>query len=89
MMAEGEIRERLREFILANFLPGEDPATLGDSTPLVTSGILTSLCLVELSTFIEETFEVQLRPADIGTDEMDSIDLMVALVRRRSGAKAG
>ena len=86
-MTETAVRADLRRFILESFLPGEDPATLSDSTPLVTSGILTSLCLVELTTFIEESFSVELRPADIGVEQMDTIDLMTDLVRRRGGLR--
>lgn len=84
-MSENAVRSDLRQFILENFLPGEAPATLSDSTPLVTSGILTSLCLIEITSFIEESFSVQLHPMDIGVEQMDSIDLMVALVRKRGG----
>ena len=42
MTTEDRIRSELHSFILSGFLPGEDPATLADSTPLVSSGILTS-----------------------------------------------
>ena len=88
-MTEAAVRIELRRFILESFLPGEDPATLADSTPLVSSGILTSLCLVEITTFIEESFSIELRPADSGIEQMDSIDLMVDLVRRRGGLREG
>lgn len=88
-MTEDAVRADLRRFILESFLAGEDPSTLADSTPLVSSGILTSLCLVEITTFIEETFSVQLRPADIGIEQMDTIDLLVDLVRRRGGLREG
>lgn len=87
IVTESDVRADLRRFILDSFLPGEDPATLGDATPLVSSGILTSLCLVEITTFIEESFSIELRPADIGIEQMDTIDLMVDLVRRRGGLR--
>ena len=88
-MTEDAVRADLRRFILESFLAGEDPSTLAASPPLVSSGILTSLCLVEITTFIEETFSVQLRPADIGIEQMDTIDLLVDLVRRRGGLREG
>jgi len=78
-----DVRRALREFILATFLPGEAPETLKDSTLLVTSGILTSLSLLELVAFIEETFDVVLDPQDLGVAHMDSVDLLVDLVERR------
>jgi len=35
----GQIREDIKEFILREFLPGENPHALTDSTPLITEGI--------------------------------------------------
>ena len=82
------VREKLRSFILSNFLPGEDPGTLDDSTLLVSSGVITSLSLLELVTFIEDRFSVVLEGDDLGIARMDSIDSMVELIAERAGAEA-
>jgi acyl carrier protein len=87
-MNDDRVRQALRSFILTNFLPGEDPTTLEDSTLLVSSGVIASLSLLELSTFIEEEFSVTLHPQDLGTEHMDSIDLLVALIAKRSAKAA-
>lgn len=84
-MTNDEIRGTLRSYILANFLPGEPPETLEDSTPLITSGIIASLSLVELVNFIEDTFTIKLEQDDVGTARMDSIELLVDLIAERSG----
>ena len=86
MVAPG-VREKLRSFILSNFLPGEDPETLDDSTLLVSSGVITSLSLLELVTFIEDRFSVTLEGDDLGIARMDSIDSMVELIAERAGAQ--
>jgi acyl carrier protein len=78
----------LRSFILTNFLPGEDPETLDDATLLVSSGVITSLSLLELVTFIEDRFSVILEGDDLGIARMDSIDSMVELIAERAGAEA-
>ena len=84
-MNDDHIRQTLRSFILATFLHGEDPATLKDSTLLVSSGVVTSLSLLELVNFIETTFGVNLESEDLGVERMDSIDRMVELVAERAG----
>jgi acyl carrier protein len=81
------VREMLRSFILSSFLPGEDPSTLDDSTLLVSSGVITSLSLLELVTFIEDRFAVALEGDDLGIARMDSIDSMVELIQERSGSE--
>jgi len=85
MPTNDQVRKALRSFILTNFLPGEDPATLEDSTLLISSGVIASLSLLELATFIEVEFSIALLPQDLGIEHMDSIDLLVQLVARRSG----
>jgi hypothetical protein len=85
--SDEKIRATLRDYILTNLLPGEDPATLDDGTPLVTSGVVTSLSLLELVTFIEGTWSLRLEEADLGVSRMDSLDLMVGLVRERLDAR--
>lgn len=81
-----DVRHALRAFILSTFLPGESPETLKDSTQLLTSGIIASLSLLELVSFIEEQFSVVLEQEDIGPDRMDSIDSMVELIRERAAS---
>ena len=88
MTTEREVREAIRSFILANFLPGEDPETLQDSTALVTSGVITSLSMLELVAFLEDTFSLTLDPEDFGVARMDSVDLLVDLVVDRLGRAA-
>jgi acyl carrier protein len=83
-----KIRGALRNFILSSFLPGEAPETLEDSTLLVSGGVITSLALLELVTFIEDRFSVTLEGDDLGIARMDSIDSMVDLIAERAGPDA-
>ena len=83
-MTDDRIRQTLRSFILTNFLPGEDPSTLEDSTLLISSGVIASLSMLELATFMESEFSVTLLPQDLGIEHMDSIDLLSKLVARRT-----
>jgi len=82
---QDEVRTTLRDFILESFLPGEDPATLDASTPLISSGAIPSLALLELVAFIEDAFGVVLDPEHLGIERMDSIDLLAELVAERRG----
>jgi acyl carrier protein len=52
------IVEIIKSFILREFLPGEDPAALVESTPLRGSGILDSISTLRLVAFVEEQFGV-------------------------------
>ena len=54
MSATRSTEETLKQFILREFLPGEDPNELEESTPLVSTGILDSLATLKLVTFLED-----------------------------------
>lgn len=78
-----EIRSAVREYILAEFLPGEDSAALTDSTPLITGGILDSISSVRLISYLEERFGVRFEAHEITVDYLDTIDLIVTTIQRK------
>jgi len=55
-----DIKERLRAYILQNFLQGESPANLKDDVPLRTTGVLDSLATLNLVSFVEKEFGIEL-----------------------------
>ncbi len=46
------IKAKVKEYILKEFLPGENPESIGGSTELIDSGILDSLATLKLVSFI-------------------------------------
>lgn len=82
-----EIREEVRSFILRTFLLGEPPESLADSTPLITTGIITSLAMLDLVFHLETTFGVTIPQAQLSAQDLDTVDRMVALITdlRRAG----
>jgi acyl carrier protein len=73
-------------FILREFLPGEDPAELTDSTPLITGGILDSISTLKLVTFLEERFNVVVEAHEAGVEHLDTISGITRLVSRKVAA---
>ncbi len=81
-----EIRKAVREYILGEFLPGEDPSELTDQTPLITGGILDSISTLKLVVFLEETFGVTLEAHEAGADHLDSISQITGLIAEKKMA---
>ena len=67
-------------------LPGEDPAELTDTTPLITGGILDSISTLKLVTFLEEHFHVVVEAHEAGVDHLDTIAEITRLVARKRSA---
>ena len=78
-----EIKETVRQFILNNFLQGEDPSNLTDDTELKESGILDSLSTLKLVSFLEETFKVEFEANDLDAGNLASLASIEKLVRSK------
>jgi acyl carrier protein len=80
-----EIKRQIREFILKEFLPGEDPNELADSTPLITGGILDSIATLKLVMFLEEKFGITLQAHETDAEYLDTVDAVTSLVQAKRG----
>ncbi len=75
-----DTRDTVKAYILNEFLPGEDPAALTPTTPLITGGILDSIATLKLVSFLEETFRIELEPHEVDADNLDTLDAIRRLV---------
>lgn len=85
MAVTESMESTLREYILREFLPGQDPQELTDTTPLITGGVLDSIGTLRLVLFIEEHFGVTLQAHETDPDYIDSIAAIASLIRSKRG----
>ena len=78
----------VKEYIMREFLAGEDPDALTEDTPLISGGILDSISTVKLVTFLEETFGIQFSAHEISTDYLDTLADISNTVQEKVAAKA-
>jgi acyl carrier protein len=81
----GSISEIVRAYILEEFLPGESPELLTDSTPLVTGGILDSIATMKLAAFLEDQFHIKLEAYEMSVDHLNTLADIVQLVKSKQG----
>lgn len=75
-----EVKEIVKGYILEEFLPGENPSELTDSTPLITGGILDSLATIKLVAFLEQRFQIRIQAHETMVDYLDTISDIGQLV---------
>jgi acyl carrier protein len=78
-----EIRIKVRDYILREFLDGEDDSRLTDDTPLITGGIMDSIGTVRLVTHLEHEFQIVLEQRDIVVQHFDTVHGVANLVERK------
>ena len=83
MDVNDDIRASVKEYILKEFLPGEDPNELTDSTPLITGGILDSIATLKLVLFVEEKFGVTLEAHDTDAEHLNTLTDIEQLIRSK------
>ncbi len=81
-----EFTRIIHQFILREFLPGEDASELTAETPLITGGVLDSITTLKLVTFLEDHFDITVEAYEAGIDHLDTIDRIAALVARKQAA---
>ncbi len=82
-MNDEDIRTAVREFLLDDALAGEDPANLTDDLPLRTSGIIDSMGVIRLTSFLEQRFAIRIDAHEAGVDNFDSVAAIIAFVARK------
>jgi acyl carrier protein len=81
-----DIARVVHQFILNEFLPGEDPSELMPATPLITGGILDSISTLKLVVFLERHFVITIEAYEAGVEHLNSIDQIADLVSRKKSA---
>jgi acyl carrier protein len=76
-------RQHIRNFIAETFFVSD----FDDHASFLRTGIIDSMGMAQLVTFLEQTFEFAVADAELVPDNLDSLDRVVAFVeRKRRGA---
>jgi acyl carrier protein len=78
-----ETKQRVRAYILENFLMGADRDALRDEESLIDRRVLDSTGFIELVTFIEQEFRVRVDDEEMIPENLDSLDNIAAYLQRK------
>jgi acyl carrier protein len=70
----------IRSFIIENFLFGDTSQDLGDDVSLIETDLVDSTGILELVAFVEQTYGIAVKDADIVPANFDSIGRLAAFV---------
>ena len=72
-----KLKDKIRQFIVENFLFGDDNG-LKDDTSFLDEGIIDSTGILELVSFLEEDFGITVEDEELVPENLDSIKNVVA-----------
>ncbi len=73
----------VRKFISENFLFREDTGSLADDDSFLEAGIIDSTGVLELISFLEETYKIEVTDDEMLPENFDSIRRIVAYLERK------
>jgi acyl carrier protein len=81
-MEMNEMREQIRNYIVDNFLFGDDSG-LDDSVSFLESGMIDSTGILEVIGFLEENFSIKVKDDELIPENLDSIGNLMGYVGRK------
>ena len=82
------VNEELREFVVNNFLFGKDDQELSDGDSFLGKGIIDSTGVLELVTFLEEQYNIQVNDDEFIPENLDSIHALAGFLERKLPASS-
>lgn len=83
------VKQQIKTYVAENFIFSSNGFDLDEDESFLDAGVVDSLGVLELVTFVEETFTIQVADDEIVPDNFDSVNNMSAYIERKqwSGAR--
>ena len=75
-----DIKKTVRAYILENFLMGDTGTQLTDDQSFLENHIIDSTGFIELVTFLETTYGVQIKDEEMIPENLDSLDAIARFI---------
>ena len=81
------IEEQIGLFICEEIIH-QPERTLAPTEPLLSSGLLDSFSLVDISLFVEDHFDVRIDDTELNVDTFDTLEELASLIKNRLDTSA-
>ena len=75
-------QQRIKDFILSNFLFTDDGNAISNDVSLIGQGVIDSTGILEVIVFLETEFSIKIADEEMTPANFDSIDAIAAFVDR-------
>jgi acyl carrier protein len=77
------LKDKLRNYILENFLFSDDPSDLADDDSFMEKEIIDSTGILEVIEFLEEEAGITIEDEEMVPENLDSVNRILAFVARK------
>ncbi len=82
-----DLKAEIRKYIIDNFLYGQDDNTLGDDVSFLENGIIDSTGVLELVSFVQETYGIRVHDDELIPNNFDSLSKLEAFILKKQESK--
>ena len=79
------VEEKIREYVLENYLFTDDQSELANDDSFLEKGILDSTGILEIINLIEEEYKIEVEDDEMIPENLDSVNNIVAFVSKKQG----
>lgn len=79
-----QIENDIKEFIAKQFLFSDEGFPYSDDTSFLQEGIIDSLGVMELVTFVQDTYKITVDPTEVTPEHFDSVEKLSAFVKSKA-----
>jgi len=82
MEEQSDITKKIREYLL-EFIFRDTSLSIGDDDSFLEKGVIDSTGILELTAFLEKTFDIKVEDEEIVPDNMDSFNKLISFVNSK------
>ena len=82
-----QIHEQIRQYVSENLLFSGDGFKFDDDASFLKHGIIDSLGVMDLVTYVESAFGVKVDPQEVTPENFDSVNKLANYINRKSPSK--
>jgi acyl carrier protein len=83
VVKSNEVKTALKGFIVSNFLFGQGSLKFDDADSFLEKGIIDSTGILELISYLEETYTINIEDDELIPENLDSVNAVDAFVLRK------
>jgi acyl carrier protein len=80
--------QKLRQFIINDFLYGQESQNLLGDDSLIEKGIIDSTGVLHLVAFLQEEFNIEVLDEDVVPENLDTLNRLVSFIKRKASVRA-
>ena len=85
--SRAEIERTLRSFVAEELFYGADRGALADDQPLQETGVIDSMGMLRLVTFLEETFGIEVLDSEVVPEHLGTLGCIISFIERKRSAE--